>query len=188
MTNRSKAVFWVVAVFVTGGLFGGAVAYWTVQISIRDAVRNVMEEEAAKDPRPEPPTSPAAPVPDPESPPRPIIEPPRPQNPPRDHEPSWAAQLRRMARFLHLSDSQRLQVRRIFQETKDRYQAANRERNLRQRQIRRDMLRSLRTILGPEQRKRFDRFMRRMEEQHRLRRQQKAKDRPLQSDRPQRRR
>ena len=68
--------------------------------------------------------------------------------------------IRRLARYLELTPEQRGQVRHILQETTQQFQAANKQQRLRQHQIRSNMMRSLRTILTPEQKERLDEFIR----------------------------
>ncbi|MEE8585559.1 MAG: sulfotransferase domain-containing protein [Acidobacteriota bacterium] len=158
MTGQSKAVLWVLGVFATGVLFGGAVSFFAVRSGMPPPPIEVGPTDPGQAERPETPA--AGPPVEAGEEARSFQRPDRPSGRPTDLRHNPMGDIRRLARYLELTPQQRGQVRQIMQETTQQFQAANKQQRLRQHQIRSNMMRSLRTILTPEQKERFDEFIR----------------------------
>lgn len=164
MTSQSKAVLWVLGVFVTGAVFGGAISYFAARPPLPPP-----ESVPLFEPAPEQPQEPAAgPPAEPNEVPRGLGSRPGGRGgPPGDrHRP--VEEMRRLARFLQLTPEQYGQLREILAQTMQRYQEANKDHRIRQHQIRSDMMRSLRVILTPEQKERLDGFIKERRQRWRL--------------------
>ncbi len=179
MTGQGKAVLWVLLVFATGVLFGGAVSFFAVRSAAPPAAAGIDQPDPIPIEPPEPPD------------PRPPVEPgegarsfDRPPDRPsgrfgeRRHGP--IQDMRRLAKHLELTPEQRGQVRQILQETSRQFQRANKDQRARHHQIRSNMLRSLRTILTPQQKERLDEFMRSRQQRWRRQPQDRRRGNPSQ--------
>lgn len=166
MTSQNKAVLWILAVFATGVLFGGAVSFFAVRSA---TVPPPFDIAPLDDPGPPEQTEepggehPLEPGEEPRSLERPDPSSGRPGD--RRHNPM--EDLRRLARYLGLTAEQYSQLGQILQRATQRFQAANKEHRQRQRRIRFETMRELRTILTEEQKERFDEFIRSRQERRR---------------------
>ena len=77
------------------------------------------------------------------------------------------AMLGRMIRHLELDEDQALRVREILQGSRKKQMAANEQHQKHSRKIRRETLEAVRALLKPEQAERFQRMIRRLNEQQR---------------------
>ncbi len=143
MTNRAKAIFWVIGVFLTGGLVGAGSMY-------------LMHS----------PPSQAAPGDAPKAERQPGVDRPRSERRPRGRRGADASRssFRRMADYLELSPEQREEMRGLVNEAMRRSQQLEEERAAKARRIRRGLMRRIRELLTPEQRIRMDEYRRRQRE------------------------
>ncbi|HSR68200.1 MAG TPA: hypothetical protein VLU25_09680 [Acidobacteriota bacterium] len=158
MTNRSKAVMWIVGVFLTGSLFGGGLVALLRQPPAPPPPQDPLglEEEA---PSPPPQQGPAE-----ESDQRGSLQPPpdgHRGNGRRDRHrgPNMRAEVRLLARHLNLDEEQRAQLVQIVRQGNQRLMSMDREMRERRSQIRKDMGHSIRSILTPEQKELFDDYI-----------------------------
>lgn len=156
MTYRSKAILWILGVFLTGTVFGSTCAYLWVR----------SQTEPIPQGAPPPPLSA-------DSPER------------RDNRrgPRPEGEIRAIAQALDLDDEQRTELRRIFQETKERYDGSQRQHWMQQRQIRQDMLRSIRSMLRSDQQTKLDDFLKAQQERFRRAREERARRRSQEDER-----
>lgn len=189
MTSQNKAVLWILAVFATGVLFGGAVSFFAVRpatapppidVDGLDPGAPVAAEEPDRGSGLEPgeePRSSEGPGPQPA---RPGPQPGR----PGDRRHNQMEDIRRLARYLELTPEQRGQLRQILQQATQRFQTANKEHRQQQRRIRFEMMRELRNILTSEQKDRFDEFLRSRQERRRRPHQDRRRGDPPQQRQP----
>lgn len=159
MTNRSKAVLWIVGVFLTGSLFGGGLVALLRQPHSPPPPPDPLGLEEIDTPS-TPQQGPAEETGQAGS----LQPPPNDHRGPgrRDHRrgPNMRAEVRMLARHLNLSEEQRTQLVQIVRQGNERLMGMDREMRERRAQIRKDMGHSIRSMLTPEQKERFDDYIR----------------------------
>lgn len=162
MTSQSKAFLWVVGVFLTGAVCGGAISFFAVRSPLppppEPDLLSVSEPVAGGPVAGEEP--PGGPPVEPGEGPRGFGQ--RPGGPPGRGSGEGrgpAREMRRLAQLLQLTPEQNGQLREILAQSMQRFQAAQKDHRIRQHQIRSDMMHSLRNILTPEQKERLDGFL-----------------------------
>ena len=155
MTGQTKAIIWILGVFVSGALFGGVVSYFATPSMTGPPPVGTGPPEAID--RPGPPGVGPALEPGEE---RRSLRPPQAGKRGGGDRRRGGQELQRLAQYLGLSPEQRAEVRRLFQENMRELQAAEQQHRTLQRQLRINMMRSLRSVLTDKQKELFDQFMR----------------------------
>ncbi|HSR49348.1 MAG TPA: hypothetical protein VLV83_00890 [Acidobacteriota bacterium] len=171
MTNRSKAILWIVGVFLAGSLFGGGVAALMhrpppppAEDVLLDPPGQDLPPEASQ-PGEDPQTGGPLDSPGDLGPRGPNHRPGEGRD--RRHRPGMRGELRRLAQHLELNDQQYAQLGGILRQAQQRMQAMDREMRQRRAQIRRDIGASIRSMLTPEQKDKYDEYIHKLRERWR---------------------
>ncbi len=164
MKTSSRALVWVILVFAAGIVFGTALTLLIVR----------PDQSLGADVLPEPPPQTAVPAiePEPEVPPEPAVEPPPERPSPTSPSSGLGREIvtRRIIRYLQLDAEQERAVRQILERSRQKQQAAERQRRQDLDQIRRQTLRQIRSELRPDQQRRLEQMLLRLQRQRQQRR------------------